>query len=87
MSRPVRSVGGQGLGVRGSHIEELLHQLSVRVQVSPGQAAEVRVVQVEKVLGRTGRGAALTVLHHAQPQCTSLAGEQTICNIHTQSYK
>lgn len=47
-----------------SHIEELLHELSVGVQVSPGQAAEVRVVQVEEVLGCTGRGAALTVLHH-----------------------
>lgn len=68
---------------RRSHIEELLHQQSVGVQVSPGQATEVCVVQVEKVLRCTGRGAALAVLHHTQPQCTSLAGQQTICNIHT----
>lgn len=68
-----------------SHIEELLHYLSVGVKVSPGQAAEVCVVQVQKVLGCTGRGAALTVLHHTQPQCASLAREQAICNIHTQS--
>lgn len=67
MSRQVHSVGGQGLGVQGSHIEQLLHQLSVGVQVSPWQAAEVCVVQVEKVLGCTGRAAALTVLHHTQP--------------------
>lgn len=76
-----------GVKARMSHIEELLHQLSVGVQVSPGQAAEVCVVQVQKVLGCTGRGAALTVLHHAQPQCTSLTGQKTICNIYTHTHK
>lgn len=47
----------------------------------PRQATEVCVVQVEEVLRCTGRGAALAVLHHAQPQRTPLPGQQTICNV------
>lgn len=68
------------------HIEELLHQESVRVQVPPGQAAEVCVVQVEEVLGHTGSGAALAVLHQTQPQRTSLSRQQTVCNSQTHTH-
>lgn len=74
-------VGGvRGGPALGSHIEQLLHELGVGVQVSPGEAAQVRVIQVEQVLGGPRGGAALAVLHHTQPQCTSLAGQQTIWN-------
>lgn len=65
------------------HIEELLHEQSVGVQVPPGQAAEVCVVQVEEVLGHTGGSAALTVLHQTQPQRISLSRQQTFCNPQT----
>lgn len=80
----VFGVRGQEFKRRLSHIKELLHQLGVWVQVSPGQAAQVSVIQVEKVLRCAWRGAALTVLHHTQPQCTSLAGQQAICDQYAQ---
>lgn len=56
----------------------MLHELSVRKQVPPGQAAEVCVVQVQQVLRRAGGGAALTVLHQTQPQSPSLSRQQAI---------
>lgn len=64
--------------IKVSHIEELFHELSVRMQVSPGQAAEVCVVQVQQVLWCAGGGAALTVLHQTQPQSPSLTRQQAV---------
>lgn len=78
MSGSAHGAGGQESDGRMSHPEELLHELSVRMQVSPWQAAEVCVIQVQQVFRCTGRSAAFTVLHQTKPQSTSLAREQTI---------
>ena len=60
------------------YLEELLHELGVGVQLGPGQAAQVCVVQVEQVVRGAGGSAALAVPHHALPQCPPLAWQQAL---------